>query len=139
MPMLDSLAIAARSGVDVRIMIPCIPDHPFVYRTTLYNAGKLIREGAHIYIYENGFMHAKTMTADGEVCTAGSSNFDIRSFRLNFESNVFIYDSDVTGSMNAQFMEDMKHSREYTQKDRDNISLYEKMAESVSRLLTEIL
>ena len=138
-PMLDSLAMAARSGLDVRIMIPAMPDHPFVYRTTLYNAGKLIKEGAHIYIYRNGFLHAKTLTVDGEVCTAGSCNFDIRSFRLNFESNAFIYDCGVAGRMNAQFEEDMKLSREYTQEDRDNISLYERMAESISRLLTEIL
>ena len=139
LPMLDSLAMAARSGLDVRIMIPAIPDHPFVYRTTLYNAGKLIREGARIYIYENGFLHAKTLTVDGEVCTAGSCNFDIRSFRLNFESNAFVYDREVAGRMNMQFEEDMKLSREYTQKDRDNISLYEKLSESISRLLTEIL
>ena len=59
--------------------------------------------------------------------------------RLNFESNAFIYDRDVTGRMNAQFEEDMKHSTEYTQEDRDNISLYERLAESISRLLTEIL
>ena len=138
-PMLESLAMAARSGLDVRIMIPSMPDHPFVYRTTLYNAGKLIQEGAHIYIYRNGFLHAKTLTVDGEVCTAGSCNFDIRSFRLNFESNAFIYDRGVTQRMNRQFEEDMKFSREYTQKDRDNISLYERLAESISRLLTEIL
>ena len=74
-----------------------------------------------------------------EVCTAGSCNFDIRSFRLNFESNAFIYDRGITGRMNAQFEEDMKLSREYTQTDRDNISLYERLAESISRLLTEIL
>lgn len=138
-PMLDSLAMAARSGIDVRIMIPSMPDHPFVYRTTLYNAGKLIKEGAHIYIYRNGFLHAKTLTVDGEVCTAGSCNFDIRSFRLNFESNAFIYDRKVTGGMNAQFEKDMEKSFEYTQRDRDNISLYERLAESISRLLTEIL
>jgi cardiolipin synthase len=138
-PMMESLRMAARSGTDVRIMIPCMPDHPFVYRTTLYNAGRLIKEGAKIYIYENGFLHAKTLSVDGEVCTVGSSNFDIRSFRLNFESNAFIYDRGVTGRMNAQFEEDMKLSTEYTQKDRDNISLYERLAESISRLLTEIL
>lgn len=138
-PMLESLAMAARSGIDVRIMIPCIPDHPFVYRTTLYNAGRLIREGAKIYIYENGFLHAKTLTVDDEICTAGSTNFDIRSFRLNFESNAFVYDSDVTKEMNRQFEEDMKFCREYTQKDRDNIDIKEKALESISRLLTEIL
>lgn len=138
-PMLDSLAMAARSGLDVRIMIPCIPDHPFVYRTTLYNAGRLIKEGAKIYIYENGFLHAKTLTVDEEVCTTGSTNFDIRSFRLNFESNAFIYDSDVTKGMNDQFRKDLEFCREYTQEDRDNIDFKEKALESISRLLTEIL
>ena len=138
-PMMESLAMAARSGIDVKVMIPCIPDHPFVYRTTLYNAGRLIREGAKIYIYENGFLHAKTLTVDDEVCTTGSTNFDIRSFRLNFESNAFVYDAEVTKGMNRQFEEDIKFCREYTQADRDNISIKERALESVSRLLTEIL
>ena len=138
-PMMEAIAIAARSGIDIRIMIPCMPDHPFVYRTTLYNAGRLIKEGAKIYIYENGFLHAKTLTVDGEVCSAGSCNFDIRSFRLNFESNAFIYDKEVTGRMNAQFGEDMKQSRPYTAEDRDAISVWERAAEKISRLLTEIL
>lgn len=138
-PMIESLVMAARSGVDVRIMIPCIPDHPFVYRTTLNNAGRLIKEGAKIYIYENGFLHAKTLTVDGEVCTTGSTNFDIRSFRLNFESNAFIYDKEVTGRMNKQFLRDMEHCRPYTQKDRDEITVKERVLESISRLLTEIL
>ena len=138
-PMLESLGMAARSGVDVKIMIPCIPDHPFVYRTTLYNAGRLIKEGVRIYIYENGFLHAKTLTVDDEVCTAGSTNFDIRSFRLNFESNAFVYDVGVTTSMNMQFEEDLKYCREYTQADRDEIDFKERALESISRLLTEIL
>ena len=136
---MESLSMAARSGVDVRIMIPCMPDHPFVYKTTLYNAGKLIRDGERIYIYENGFMHAKTLSVDGEVCTAGSTNFDIRSFRLNFESNAVIYDKDVTADMDERFMDDIKLSRPYTKEDRDRISNLEKAAESISRLLTEIL
>ena len=120
-------------------MIPCMPDHPFVYRTTLYNAGRLIRDGAKIYIYENGFMHAKTLSVDGEVCTVGSSNFDIRSFRLNFESNAFIYDKGVTADLDERFMADINLSRPYTQDDRDRISKSERAAESISRLLTEIL
>ena len=138
-PMLESLAMAARSGIDVNIMIPCVPDHPFVYKTTLYNAGRLIDEGAKIYIYENGFLHAKTLTVDGEVCTAGSSNMDIRSFKLNFESNAFVYSKKVTADMDEQFKKDMELSRPYTAEDRKNISIFEKSAESISRLLTEIL
>jgi cardiolipin synthase len=116
-----------------------MPDHPFVYKTTLYNAARLIAEGAKIYIYENGFLHAKTMSVDGEVCTAGSCNFDIRSFRLNFESNAFIYDRDVTAKMDEGFMKDIGLSRPYTQEDRDKTSELEKAAEKLSRLLTEIL
>jgi len=138
-PVLESLAMAARAGLDVRIMIPCMPDHPFVYRTTLYNAGRLIEEGAKVYIYSNGFLHAKTLTVDGEVCTVGSTNFDIRSFRLNFESNAFIYDPDTTKRLDEQFEKDMLVSREYTAEDRSKISLWERAAESVSRLLTEVL
>ena len=138
-PMMESLRMAARSGIDMRIMIPCMPDHPFVYRTTLYNAGRLIRDGAKIYIYDNGFLHAKTLSIDGEVCTVGSANFDNRSFRLNFESNAFIYDRDVTEELNKRFMADISLSHPYTQDDRERISNFEKAAESISRLLTEIL
>ena len=137
--MIEAIVMAARSGVDVKIMIPNIPDHPFVYRTTLFNAGRLIEEGAKIYIYEKGFIHAKTLTVDGEICTTGSSNFDIRSFRLNFESNAFVYSTDITEKMNAQFDKDIESSRLYTAEDRANITIAERAAESVSRLLTEIL
>ena len=137
--MMESLAMAARAGVDVRIMIPCKPDHMFVYRTTLFNAGRLINEGVHVYIYDNGFLHAKTLTVDGEVTTVGSANFDIRSFRLNFETNAFIYDEEVTERMNLQFEKDMEQSREYTAEDRAGISAWERIAESISRLLTEVL
>ena len=138
-PMMESLRMAARSGIDMKIMIPCMPDHPFVYRTTLYNAGRLIRDGAKIYIYENGFLHAKTLSIDGEVCTVGSANFDNRSFRLNFESNAFIYDRDVTENLDKRFLDDIRLSRPYTQDDRDRISNMERASESISRLLTEIL
>lgn len=137
--MLDSLIMAAQSGVDVRIMIPCMPDHPFVYRTTLMNAGELIAAGARIYIYENGFLHSKTLMVDNEVSTVGSANFDIRSFKLNFESNAFIYDSDFADEMEDRFRDDIIKSREYTEEDRANISIIEKILESISRLMTEIL
>ncbi len=137
--MMESLLIAAKSGVEVNIMIPCMPDHPFVYRTTLLNAGELIKEGANIYIYENGFLHAKTLVVDGEAATAGSTNFDIRSFRLNFETNAYIYNASVAEAMEEIFLKDLHYCRKYTAEDRANISLGEKLLESISRLLTEIL
>ena len=82
----EALSIAAMSGVDVRVMIPCKPDHPVVYRATEYYSSQLLKSGVKIYVYQKGFLHAKTMVVDGEMATVGTSNFDMRSFRLNFES-----------------------------------------------------
>jgi cardiolipin synthase len=82
-PVLESIKMAALSGVDVKIMIPCKPDHVFVYWATYSYVGELLRDGARVFIYEKGFLHAKTMTVDGEVATVGSTNFDSRSFKLN--------------------------------------------------------
>ncbi|MGL6292982.1 phospholipase D-like domain-containing protein [Eubacterium aggregans] len=65
---LESLKIAILSGVDVRIMIPDKPDHIFIYWATLAYVGELVEYGAKIYIYENGFLHAKTITVDDEIC-----------------------------------------------------------------------
>lgn len=101
---MESLKMAVQSGVDVRIMIPCMPDHLFVYWATYAYVGELLRSGAKVYIYDRGFLHAKTMVVDGEVTSVGSANFDRRSFRLNFEANAFIYDEDVAKKWKNFFM-----------------------------------
>ena len=84
-PILESIKMAAQSGVEVNIMIPCKPDHIFVYWATYSYCGEIIKAGGRVFIYDGGFLHAKTMTADGQVATVGSTNFDVRSFRLNFD------------------------------------------------------
>ena len=76
----EALSIAALSGVDVRIMIPSKPDHPIVYRATEFYASQIIQSGVKVFVYQNGFLHAKTMIVDGELVTVGTSNFDMRSF-----------------------------------------------------------
>ena len=65
---LEALVIAARSGIDVRIMIPCMPDHPFVYRATEYYAKYLVNNGVKVYKYNNGFIHSKTMVSGEQHC-----------------------------------------------------------------------
>ena len=137
--MLESLKMAAQSGVDVRIMIPCMPDHIFVYWATYAYCGELIRSGARVYIYDSGFLHAKTMVVDGEVATVGSANFDRRSFRLNFESNAFVYDEGFAKKMDDQFMKDIEHGHELTLEDYNNRSVIIKFNEAISRLLSDIL
>ena len=137
--MLESLKMAAQSGVDVRIMIPCMPDHLFVYWATYAYCGELIRSGARVFIYDGGFLHAKTMVVDGEVSTVGSANFDRRSFRLNFETNAFIYEEAFAKNMEIRFLSDMEHGHELTLAEYDRRSTKIKFKEAVSRLLSDIL
>src|SRR5699024_3775028 len=92
--LMDALRIAALSGVKIKIMIPNKPDHIFVYWATLSRVGELLDEGAEIYLYQNGFLHAKTIVVDGKISSIGTANIDVRCFRLNFEINAFLYNED---------------------------------------------
>ncbi|MTV81167.1 cardiolipin synthase [Secundilactobacillus folii] len=139
----DSVLTALRSailaGVDVRIMVPHMPDHPFVYRATQYYARILAEDGAKIYFYEKGFLHSKVVTIDDGISSVGSANLDFRSFKLNFEANSFIYDFKVAKELRTIFEEDMKHSRLITIKDFHKMSLWLRFKQGFSRLLSPIL
>lgn len=135
----DSLKMAAQSGVDVRIMIPCKPDHMFVYWATYWYAGELMKSGVKIYVYDNGFLHAKVVVCDGEILSCGSANFDNRSFLLNFEANAIVYDSQLATQMEAIFEEDMKECHELTKRLYENRSIIIKIKENISRLLSDLL
>ena len=135
----DAVQIAALSGIDVRIMIPNKPDHPFVYWATYYYAGKLLEAGAKIYHYDKGFIHAKMIVIDDEISTVGTANIDVRSFSLNFEVNAFIYDHDISHNLAEIFEKDILDCTELTIETYGNRSLSVKFKESISRLLSPIL
>ncbi|MRH44045.1 cardiolipin synthase [Aquibacillus halophilus] len=137
--LLDALKIAVLSGVDVRIMIPNKPDHPFVYWATLSNIGELLRAGAAVYIYQNGFLHAKTIVVDGKIASVGTANIDVRSFRLNFEVNAFLYNSDIAEQLVAEFKKDIVLSSQLTLKLYNQRSKWIRFKESISRLISPIL
>ncbi|MGM7636880.1 cardiolipin synthase [Bacillus sp. Hm123] len=137
--LLDALRIAALCGVDVRIMIPNKPDHMFVYWATYSNVGELIKAGAKIYIYDNGFIHAKTIVVDEKLSSVGTANIDVRSFKLNFEVNAFIYNHETGKKLAQIFEDDMELSFELTEEKYQNRSTVIKFKESVSRLLSPIL
>lgn len=137
--LLDSLKMAALSGVDVKIMIPCMPDHMFVYWATYSYVGELINAGVKTYIYNNGFLHAKTIVVDSEVASIGSANFDRRSFKLNFEANAFIYDGKEAKKIEAIFEQDMKFCHELTKELYEKRSIVIKFKEAISRLLSDLL
>lgn len=136
----ESLKMAVQSGVDVRIMIPHMPDHIFVYWATYSYVGELLRSGARAFIYDDGFLHAKTLVVDGEVGTIGSTNFDNRSFRLNFETNAVIFDRDFAQQMERAFMHDLTHhGHELTYEAYQKRGTIIKFKEAISRLLSDIL
>ncbi|MDD4285420.1 MAG: cardiolipin synthase [Eubacteriales bacterium] len=135
----EALKMAALSGVDVRIMIPNQPDHPFVYWVTYYNVGSLLESGVKVYIYDRGFLHAKMITVDSEVSSVGSANFDIRSFKLNFECNAIMYDRSVAKKLEEEFEHDMLNSFRLTPVIYRNRSTWIKFKESVGRLISDIL
>ncbi len=136
---LSALKFAAESGVDVRLMIPCKPDHPFVYWATYSYMGDLLAAGARCYTYENGFLHAKGVMVDSLVSCYGTANMDIRSFELNFEVNATIYDQAVTKRLEDIFMEDLKLCREVTLADYSQRSLWIRFREQCCRLLSPLL
>ena len=136
---LSALRIAAESGVDVRLMIPCKPDHPFVYWATYSYVGDLLAAGARCYTYENGFLHAKGVMVDGRVSCYGTANMDIRSFELNFEVNATIYDEETTDRLEQIFISDLEHCKEVTKEIYAQRALWIRMKEQCSRLLSPLL
>lgn len=137
--LMDALRIAAMSGVKLKIMIPNKPDHIFVYWATLSSVGELLNEGAEIYLYQNGFLHAKTIVVDGKLSSVGTANIDVRSFRLNFEVNAFLYDVAIAQELVKAFKEDINLSTQMTKSLYEQRSLWIKFKESISRLLSPIL
>jgi len=135
----ETLTIAILSGVDVKLMIPNKPDHPFIYQATLSYAEELMNLGGEVYIYNGGFLHSKTIAVDDEFLSVGSANVDIRSFKLNFEVNAFIYDEELTKEQVNYFKEDAEKSYLLTQEIVDTYSLWDRFKQQFSRLLSPIL
>ena len=128
------------SGIDVRIMIPNKPDHIFVYWATYSYVGELIRAGAKVYIYQNGFLHTKMIVIDDEASTVGTANIDVRSFKLNFEVNAFIYDRDNFSSISRDIRRGYAiiHGADLAELYQER-SKKIKFKESIARLISPIL
>lgn len=101
--MVRMVCIAADSGVDVRLMLPAIPDKKTVYMVAETYFGELMEHGVKIYRYRPGFLHAKSVMVDREVALVGTTNMDYRSFQLHYECGVLLYDMPVV----EELLEDM--------------------------------
>jgi cardiolipin synthase len=136
---LNALMIAVHSGIEVNLMIPCKPDHPFVYWATYSYMGDLVMAGANCYTYNNGFLHSKGMIVDSKVLCYGTANMDIRSFMLNFEVNAVIFDTKKATEMEEIFQEDLKVCKKVTKDVYTSRGIIIRLKEQVCRLLSPLL
>jgi cardiolipin synthase A/B len=114
--MIRTLIGAARRGVRVTLIVPGAIDHNLVRQASRAEFGRLLKNGIEIYEYRPALLHAKTMVIDGVWSTVGSTNLDSRSFALNEELNVAVYDAGVARRLEAIFDQDLRNSRQVTYK-----------------------
>lgn len=149
-----ALIAAAMRGVDVRLLLPIKPDSLVVGLASRSYFEQLLRAGARIFLYEGfrrsrlgrrrearrkGFLHAKTMVVDSWMGTIGSANMDMRSFRLNFELNAFVYDHALCEAMAAQFELDLAQASEFTFESAARTPYPSKLAQQTARLMSPLL
>ena len=111
---INSLVLAARRGVDVRIVVPGIPDKKFVYDVTKSYFYTLIQGGVKIYTYTPGFVHSKVFVADDEVATVGTINMDYRSLYLHFECGIYMKNTNVIQDIKQDIENSIKISHKET-------------------------
>ncbi len=97
---------ALKKDVRVEIMISAKSDILFTPDASLYKVHKLMKKGANIYLYNEGFHHSKIMMVDSAFCTVGSANLDSRSLRYDYETNAFIFDAGITSQLDSMFIAD---------------------------------
>ena len=135
----EALKMAILSGIEVKIMIPSFPDHPFVYWGTYANAGFFAELGAKVYVYKKGFLHQKVLIVDDEVVSVGTTNIDNRSFALNFEINTFIYSIDEAVKHRKIFEQDIEDSELLTSEIYNERGKMIRFKEAIANLIAPIL
>ena len=131
--MMVALCNAAKSGIDVRIVTPGIPDKKMVYLLTQSYYEPLIRCGVKIYQYTPGFIHAKCFVCDDEIATVGTINLDFRSLYLHFECGVWMYRSRAVLEVKEDCMETFSCSTEVTREFCKNRPLPVRILQSMRR------
>lgn len=134
-----SLKTAALRGVDVKLLLPIKPDHKTVFWASKSHFVELMEAGVKIYQYAKGFVHGKVFIVDNNFVSIGTANLDIRSFKLNFEVNAFIYDKEINHNLARDFSEDLRVSRQVILDEYKNRPIIHKIKESTARIFSPIL
>lgn len=137
--MVTALCVAAKSGVDVRIVTPGIPDKPPIYMVTRSYYQQLIQAGVRIYEYRPGFVHAKMFVSDDDIAVVGTINMDFRSFYLHFECSTIFYEGSMPGKVRCDIERMFDESREITEEWCRHTPWPASIAASVLRVFAPLL
>lgn len=137
--MMTALCLAAKSGVDVKIMTPGIPDKKMVFLLTQSYYEQLLEAGVKIYEYQPGFLHAKSFVCDDEIAVVGTINLDYRSLYLHFEDGVWMYRNQVIDEIRDDFMETMEYCHPVDMEFCKNRNMLVRGIQSIMRLLAPML
>ena len=135
----NALQAAALANIDVRIMMPAHTDSLLLHYASFSYISQCLAAGIKIYLYMPGMLHAKSMVIDDDLVTAGSTNFDFRSFENNFECNLFIHDAEINSQMREIFYNDMKDCEKLQKEKWKKRALSHRFLESLLRLVSPIL
>lgn len=136
---IDSIVMAKKSGVDVKILIPGVPDKKTVYILTKGHFGKMLREGVKIYTYTPGFNHAKNFICDDLYATVGTVNVDYRSLYLHFENGVYIHNDPMIEELKRDFLDDVSKSEELTYEMWKKRKWYIKILEFILKIFATLM
>lgn len=136
--LLQAIQTVSMSGVDVRLIMPKKSDNDFVQYASNSYVEKLLRNKVRVYQYLNGFTHSKLIIIDDELVIAGSANMDIRSLELLFETNLFMYDREVSQTVKSIYQTDMENSEELNLHNWLNRSRSVKFREACFRLFSPV-
>ncbi|MGD9616557.1 MAG: cardiolipin synthase [Alphaproteobacteria bacterium] len=136
----EALTSAALSGIDVRVMLSARssgnPMPEWAGNTFILD---VIRAGVRVFLYNKGYLHAKTISIDSEICSIGSTNIDIRSFSINYELNAVIYNRALAGELEAAFKRDLRGCKEFDPAEYRGRNPVIRFRDSVARLLSPLL
>lgn len=134
-----ALMIAVSSGIEVELMIPAAGDSWIVQHASFSFIKPLLQRGVKVYLYQKGFLHAKTISIDGKLSYVGTMNLDTRSFDINYEIMAVIADEDVCAKLERQFEVDKQYCEMVTLKDWMSRSRWKRGIDSLCRLLAPLL
>lgn len=137
--MITALTLAAKKGVDIKLILPHIPDKWYAYSTAWSYYRELIASNVHIYEYTPGFIHAKSFVSDDEICVVGTINLDYRSLYLHFECAAVMYGSRISEEMRMDFTETLRKSTEITLEDCMKRPLHKRIVSWVLRIFAPLL